>query len=39
MSVHVSETFESTAILTDNFCTRVLDTHAESTTDIPPLNE
>jgi len=31
MSVYVSETSESAAILADNFCTGVHDVHAETT--------
>jgi len=37
MSAYVSETFESTAILADNFRTGVQDAYAESTAEIPPL--
>ena len=33
MSVQVPETFESTAILADNFCTGVQDGHAEHSRD------
>jgi len=37
MSVQVLETFESIAILADNFYIRVQVAHAESKADIPPL--
>jgi len=38
MSVVVPETFESTAIIADNFCTRVQDGHAGSTAEVPSLD-
>jgi len=34
----VPETFESIAILADNSCTGVKDTHAENIAEMPPLD-
>jgi len=38
MSVDVSETFGSTAILADNFCTGLQDVHEDSTAEFPLLD-